>query len=333
MQQHLPDGIALRTPRTNELDAILRLAAQCETAVCGSPDPAMLEGVRVTWQKADFDPARDAVLAVMASGQIVGYAHVGANTPEQQYMFACVHPTVTGRGIGSALLSFAEARVGERTVTVPPRARVTLSQWLDGPNEAAHTLLAAAGYRAARHIWGMEITLGDMSPQAARMPQGLHVRACATEADLRAAYAAMEEAFQDHWSYAPRSFEQFSRSMIDVDSFDASLWFLALDGDEVAGIALGEILPDRGWVNELGVRRPWRRHGLGIALLRHAFGEFHRREPARGGPRRGLREPDWGHTGLRTCRDEHGAPVRYLREGVAIIPRLNTFHSTSFRVE
>ena len=27
----------------------------------------------------------------------------------------------------------------------------------------------------------------------------------------------------------------------------------------------------------LAVRRPWRQHGLGMALLRHSFGEFHRR--------------------------------------------------------
>jgi ribosomal protein S18 acetylase RimI-like enzyme len=30
-------------------------------------------------------------------------------------------------------------------------------------------------------------------------------------------------------------------------------------------------------VNALGVRRPWRKHGLGLALLTHSFGEFFRR--------------------------------------------------------
>jgi mycothiol synthase len=50
-----------------------------------------------------------------------------------------------------------------------------------------------------------------------------------------------------------------------------------MDGDEVAGVLLGEMLPDRGWVNDLAVRRPWRGRGLGEALLRHAFGAFYRR--------------------------------------------------------
>ena len=29
-----------------------------------------------------------------------------------------------------------------------------------------------------------------------------------------------------------------------------------------------------GYVTDLSVRRPWRRRGLALALLRHAFGEF-----------------------------------------------------------
>lgn len=32
-----------------------------------------------------------------------------------------------------------------------------------------------------------------------------------------------------------------------------------------------------GWVSTLGVRRPWRRRGLGLALLQHSFNELHRR--------------------------------------------------------
>ena len=35
--------------------------------------------------------------------------------------------------------------------------------------------------------------------------------------------------------------------------------------------------PGVGWIPSLGVRRPWRRRGIGLALLRHAFEEFGRR--------------------------------------------------------
>jgi ribosomal protein S18 acetylase RimI-like enzyme len=57
--------------------------------------------------------------------------------------------------------------------------------------------------------------------------------------------------------------------------------FVVLDGDQVAGLCLCQPTvddePGMGWVTTLGVRRPWRRQGLGTALLLHSFGEFYRR--------------------------------------------------------
>ncbi len=38
-----------------------------------------------------------------------------------------------------------------------------------------------------------------------------------------------------------------------------------------------------GFVNILGVRRPWRKLGLGLAFLHHAFGEFYRRGKRKAG--------------------------------------------------
>ena len=59
--------------------------------------------------------------------------------------------------------------------------------------------------------------------------------------------------------------------------FDPSLWFLAEEAEEPAGAILCRQDLGVGWVDSLGVRPAWRRRGLGLALLRHAFGEFHRR--------------------------------------------------------
>ena len=57
--------------------------------------------------------------------------------------------------------------------------------------------------------------------------------------------------------------------------------------DEIAGFCLCRKEayedPDMGYVNILGVRRPWRRRGLGMALLQHAFAEFYRRGQQRAG--------------------------------------------------
>jgi ribosomal protein S18 acetylase RimI-like enzyme len=64
------------------------------------------------------------------------------------------------------------------------------------------------------------------------------------------------------------------------EGFDPTLWFVLEDGGEVAAVELcreheGEA--GLGWVSVLGVRKQWRRQGLGRALLLHAFHEFRRR--------------------------------------------------------
>jgi ribosomal protein S18 acetylase RimI-like enzyme len=45
----------------------------------------------------------------------------------------------------------------------------------------------------------------------------------------------------------------------------------AFDGPEVAGVVSWMPIPGAGWIEEVGVRQPWRGRGLGALLLRHAF--------------------------------------------------------------
>ena len=59
------------------------------------------------------------------------------------------------------------------------------------------------------------------------------------------------------------------------EGFDHSLRFLAMEGDEIAGISLCRPKsyddPEMGYVNILAVRRAWRKRGIGLALLQHSF--------------------------------------------------------------
>jgi hypothetical protein len=75
------------------------------------------------------------------------------------------------------------------------------------------------------------------------------------------------EAFQDHWDFFPVPFEDWRQYFLDASDFDPEAWFLAVDGDEIAGTALcrSERRPGEGWVN------------VGTALLLHSFHELRRR--------------------------------------------------------
>ena len=119
--------------------------------------------------------------------------------------------------------------------------------------------------------------MGISSTSAARARRAR--RACGSSgrrpADDHAVYAAAEEAFADHWEHDPRLYEEWQRRCRDSDR---SLWLVARDGDEVAGVAVNDWNRfGGGWVGASGTRRPWRGRGVGRALLLASFGEFHRR--------------------------------------------------------
>jgi len=90
-------------------------------------------------------------------------------------------------------------------------------------------------------------------------------------------FEAHEEAFSDHWGHTPGTYEKWQLHMTNHEDFDPSLWHIAWDGDQIAGYSLCRYRMGIGWVGTLGVRRAWRKRGLGEALLLHSFGEFHKR--------------------------------------------------------
>jgi GNAT superfamily N-acetyltransferase len=151
-------------------------------------------------------------------------------------------------------------------------------------HQAARDLFLGAGFQLVRHSLRMVIEMEE-PPLEPEWPAGIQVRTLVNGQDERAVVQAVRDSFQDHWGYVEHPFEEeYQRwlHMIQTDpEFDPSLWFLAMEGEQVAGISLcrgsSRDDPEMGWVGTLGVVRPWRRRGVGLALLRHSFGEFYRR--------------------------------------------------------
>jgi len=149
---------------------------------------------------------------------------------------------------------------------------------------AIHRALQQEDFTLVRHFLTMGIDLPD-TPPVPRWPDGISVRTFVLGQDERATFSVVREAFLDHWGQTPAPFEEafeiWRYWMIDDPELDPSLLFLAMDGDEIAGVSLCRLrvssYPGYGWVGTLGVLRPWRKRGLGLALLQHSFGELYRR--------------------------------------------------------
>src|SRR5215213_7312551 len=115
----------------------------------------------------------------------------------------------------------------------------------------------------------------DAPPAPPVWPEGLRVDAFDPGSDDRAFHAAHQEAFADHWEYTPRPFEAWRKGNIESEKFDPALWCVLRDGDEIAAGTINVAdLYGGGWVAALFTRRPWRRRGIGGALLADAFGRF-----------------------------------------------------------
>ena len=268
-------GFTVRAPGMDDLEAVSAVITVCDIADCGKTDIS-LEEIRTLWQSPHFQLETDAYVVATPEGRIVGYGDVEDREHVRLYSFVRVHPEYWGRGIGTHLLRLTEARARQHILQARPGTRISLNNWIAGVNEAARRLLQQEGYTQMRQEWRMEIELGEC-PLLPEWPEGITIRKFVPGQDEFAVYAADQEAFQDHWGHMPIDFELWEHWALKREGFDPSLWFLAVAGDEIAGLSLCKYEMDLGWVDTLAVLRPWRRKGLGMALLRYSFAEFYRR--------------------------------------------------------
>lgn len=259
--------VELRPPRPDEAAEIAELANRVSEELFGEREET--EATVRQWLTApELDLEHDVRLAVDA-GQLVGYADLAPH-PEPKYWLDARVPMSAPDEVRDALLGWAESRARERGASL-------IRAFTYDRDIREKAALERDGYDLIRHSYRMRIDFADDPPEP-EWPGGVVARA-ATEADIGAAYETYIETFQDTWEFGADPFEEWRHWMIE-DGLDLSLWFFAEAGGEVAGVALckpWEAEDGLGWVRVLGVRRPWRRRGLGRALLLHAFGEFRRR--------------------------------------------------------
>ncbi|MBA2344077.1 MAG: GNAT family N-acetyltransferase [Rubrobacter sp.] len=271
----LPESFTTRTTILEDAEEVAALLAAGAFPGSGEADMTA-EEIRDDW--ADIDLAEESVTVVSPDGRIAGYADVVNRSYVSVYGY--VHPDFHGLGIGAYLVGWGEGWTRDHMPRAPEEARVSVTHYINARNTAARSLLESAGYAPVRGTYVMEIQLRDAPPEP-QWPEGITVRTF-VPGDECAVFEAVEDAFMDVWNRSRGTFERFA-GLTERESFDPSLWFLAMDGDEIAGTVLAKKISGEGWVDVAGVRRPWRGRGLGLALLRHAFGEYHRRGVVKAG--------------------------------------------------
>jgi GNAT superfamily N-acetyltransferase len=222
------------------------------------------------------DRDRD-LFIVEVDRKIVGYSRTewfdDADGTRIHELICFLDPAWRRRGIGSAMLATIEARAREVAAGLEPVGERYFQTDLEDKDPGAGAIVAAAGFVPVRH--GYTMVRPTLDPQTdAPMPDGLEIRPV-EEKHLRAIYEAADEAFRDEWGYRPATEADWQLFLTDPLSLDRDLWRVAWDGGQVAGQVRSFINVEenarfgqkRGWVENIAVRRPWRKRGLARALI------------------------------------------------------------------
>lgn len=330
----ISETFRLRAPTMDDLAAVVEVM-NAHSLACQGIAEYTVERMRAEWTAPRFVLAESARVAAAPDGRIVGYAALWdtADVLVRAWADGYVHPDFEGQGIGTLLLAWAEARARQSLPRVPEGARYTLDASTVSAFEPAVRLFQEFGMAHIRTFWEMRIDLDGAIPEPV-WPAGITVRPADPESELRAYIAAFRDAFRDHWGFVADEpletvIEEWQHIIATDPDYDPSLWFAAFDGDEIAGVSMcwpqadGE--PEVGWIAVLGVRRPWRKRGLALALLRHSFRAFQ----ARGSAAAGLGVDSSNLTGATRLYEKAGMRVhrRYdtyskeLRPGVDLVTR------------
>ncbi|MBI4928087.1 MAG: GNAT family N-acetyltransferase, partial [Anaerolineae bacterium] len=281
----LPEGFTVRPAQMADIQPAVELLNACSNAVTGE-NVESLDTLKSFWEMPGIDMHTDTLVIIDEQGNLAGYADVEdmAAPHVHLYCYAAVRPDLWGRGLGSTLADWMVQAAQPHISKAPQEARVTLTQMIPAQHDRAREILLSRGFKHIRSSYTMRIDMPE-EPAPLPVPEGITIRPLDMETEFEQAVRCIRLAFRDHFGFVEEPFEEsLKRWRHFVGSnphFDPSIWYVALDGAEIAGTAYCANFivedPEMSWVNSLGVRREWRGRGIANALLNTAFREFYRR--------------------------------------------------------
>lgn len=310
MKNQLPDGFSVRPPAMEDAQAVTNLVAAHDMDEFGKIEYG-INDLLPMWRRKNFDLTRDARMIFAPDGTLAGYCDMNyRNGVTQLDNISCAHPAYRNQGIEDWILEFAEEWAQEH---VAPNA-IVLRHVLNADAPVRTARIERWGYHAVRNAWIMHIDL-DRKPVTPQVPAGIVVRPFERGRDERLAWMCIQEAFRDLWQHQDSPFDEWAGFILGHASWSPELSYLAFDGELIAGATITMNDENGGWIQQVGVRRPWRSRGIGLALLDTIFSEMFKRGIA--------------HAGLEVDAENPSGALRlYQRAGMRVDK-----HFTEYRKE
>jgi len=280
----LPAGYIARNGKLEDYTIVFDLLNIHSQHMNGCNDLNDPELIRVDWLNAGFNPETDVYLVFASDGQPAAFVEcwMTQEPPVHPWISGCVHPAHWGKGIGSHIVTWAEDHARLALDKCAPELRVAPRSGAEAHNKNGLALFKGLGWKHIRSFYRMVTDL-DAVPEIPVLPAGITIRAYDPETELEAVYQTFVNSFKDHFGFIVPPYEKgladFKHNLIEDPAYDPRFWLVAHDGKDIVGISVCRREdpedPECGWVNELGVRRDWRKHGLGYALLKSSFALFY----------------------------------------------------------
>jgi mycothiol synthase len=228
------------------------------------------------------DPYED-MLLVEKDGELVAYLRLEWQELSQgQRVYKHIMniaPEVREIELGIALLNYAESHLEQIAYEHPEDSPKFFEMSVNENEIDKQDILESAGYKPDRYFFSMVRDLTPPLPKAS-MPDGLQIRPVPQDG-YRKVWDALGEAFRDHWGHREQTEEDY-QGWINSRLFQPELWKVAWDKEQVVGTVLNFIdevenmtfKRQRGYTEDICVRRPWRRRGVARSLLVESMAEL-----------------------------------------------------------
>ena len=216
-----------------------------------------------------FDPESD-VLVAQVDGQVVGYSSaIWWTETDGTWVYLTlgwVLPQWRGRGIGTAMLHWTQGRLRNLAASHPTQGKACLAAYASETETDTAALLTYEGYRPAFSV--IELGIDDLTGlRVAPLPGGFIARPLESP-DLPDLHRSMDQAYVGHAFSETPPYEEWAARQTDLGT-----WHVAWDAatGAIAGQVQAVVYRGRGEVAEVSVGAPYRRRGLGQALLCRAL--------------------------------------------------------------
>lgn len=279
----LLSDLTLRNYQPDDLPAIVDLINRCWDTD-GEIGRISVDEFAHTVNNAIPSPQTNIFVVATAAGTLAACGFcVPSELPNKGAGQGYIDPAQRKRGIGAHLLRHTDAHflaLASTDSRITPEMPIYVHRYTSAAVKDAVELFESEGYFLVRQFITMQMPL-DEPRQPVILPEGFRITTFDPERDAHTVYALYSEGFRDHWGvYHEQTYEQWAQQLTEA-RFDPSLWYLAYEGDTLVGYLATNVAsasqPDLGWLKTMSVLRPWRKRGLGTALLNHALYEFQRR--------------------------------------------------------